>query len=136
MEWQLIVSIIVGLLLGVLSTLLFQRFRKPHSLAELENAHNKLREDVMEHFVTTANLVNDMTDSYKAVFDHLNEGATRLVDAEELRNRLPQEDAPLVTLSRIGQLERARNPDPEDEHSNDEDPEQSEPDPPLEPPRF
>jgi uncharacterized membrane-anchored protein YhcB (DUF1043 family) len=95
----------VGIVSGICLTLLYQRFRKPRSQLELEAEHKRLKEDVMEHFVTTANLVNDMTDSYKAVFDHLNEGAGNLVDRTELRERLPYEDARVVTLSRIGQSE-------------------------------
>jgi uncharacterized membrane-anchored protein YhcB (DUF1043 family) len=103
--WLEIIALVIGALAGIGLTLLFQHYRKPRSMLELEAEHNKLKEDVMEHFVTTANLVNDMTDSYKAVFDHLNEGAGNLVDRTELRERLPYEDARVVTLSRIGQSE-------------------------------
>jgi len=139
MDWQIIVLPSVGLALGIGLTLLFQRFRKPRSLVELEAEHNKLQEEVMAHFVTTANLVNDMTDSYKAVFDHLNDGATKLVDGAELRERLPNEERKVITLSRIGQVDEDSNgsanhtdadPD-EQEYSPAQSPEED-----LEPPRF
>ena len=139
MDWQIIVLPSLGLALGIGLTLLFQRFRKPRSLVELEAEHNKLQEEVMAHFVTTANLVNDMTDSYKAVFDHLNDGATKLVDGAELRERLPNEERKVITLSRIGQVDENSNggtiqtgadPD-EQEYSPAQSPEED-----LEPPRF
>jgi len=103
--WLEIVVILLSVCVGVGLTLLYQRYRKPRSQQELEAEHKRLQEEVMEHFVTTANLVNDMTDSYKAVFDHLNEGATKLVDNTELRERLPNEERKVITLSRIGQSE-------------------------------
>lgn len=105
MEWQIIIYLSTGLALGVGLTLFYQRYRKPRSVQQLDAEYKKLQEDVMEHFVTTANLVNDMTDSYKAVFDHLNAGANKLVDNTELRERLPHEDQRVITLSRIGQPE-------------------------------
>ena len=139
MDWQIIVFLGTGLALGFGLTLLFQRFRKPRSQVELEAEHKKLQEDVMEHFVTTANLVNDMTDSYKAVFDHLNEGATRLVDGAELRERLPLEDARVVTLSRIGHSDATQQPDQGPESSVGSEEQESaklEPEEDPEPPRF
>ena len=139
MDWQIIVILTTGLALGIGLTLLFQRFRKPRSQVELEVEHKKLQEDVMAHFVTTANLVNDMTDSYKAVFDHINEGATRLVDGAELRERLPLEDARVITLSRIGQSEATQQADQVSEAPvpNDElDSDAPEPEEDLEPTRF
>jgi len=80
-----------------------------------------------------------MTDSYKAVFDHLNDGATKLVDGAELRERLPNEERKVITLSRIGQVDENSNggtiqtgadPD-EQEYSPAQSPEED-----LEPPRF
>lgn len=60
------------------------------------------REEVADHFVKTAELVNQLTDSYKEVFDHLRDGAGSLVDEEILRERLAHRDDDKVTLRRIG----------------------------------
>jgi hypothetical protein len=60
------------------------------------------REEVADHFVKTAELVNQLTDSYKEVFDHLRDGAGNLVDEEILRERLAHRDDEKVTLRRIG----------------------------------
>jgi len=57
---------------------------------------------VADHFVKTAELVNQLTDSYKEVFDHLRDGAGSLVDEEILRERLAHRDDDKVTLRRIG----------------------------------
>lgn len=136
--WIEIVALGFSVFAGIGVTLLYQHYRKPRSQLELEAEHKKLQEEVMEHFVTTANLVNDMTDSYKAVFDHLNKGAGKLVDSEELRERLPLEDARVITLSRIGQSDPetqaagATSADSQSAENGDDslDPEN------LEPPRF
>lgn len=105
LAWLEIVAMVLSVFVGIGLTLVYQHYHKPRSHLQLEAEHKKLQEDVLDHFVTTANLVNDMTDSYKAVFDHLNEGANKLVDSTELRQRLPHEDRGVITLSRIGQPE-------------------------------
>lgn len=63
------------------------------------------RREVADHFVTTAELVNRLTDSYKEVFDHLRQGAETLVDEETLRRRLAQEEDKDVILHLIGYRE-------------------------------
>ena len=133
--WLEIIAIVLSIGAGIGFTLLYQRYRKPRSQTELEAEHKKLQDDVMDHFVKTANLVNDMTDSYKAVFDHLNEGATGLVDNAELRERLPHEDGSVITLSRIGQLESVSGAT-QDESSDPGDNVEAPPEEDLEPPRF
>lgn len=136
--WPYIGAIVLGVFVGIGLMLLYQRYRKPRSQVQLEAEHEKLKEDVLEHFVTTANLVNDMTDSYKAVFDHLNEGAGKLVDSTELRARLPQEDARVITLSRIGQYdpESQTNAESASSHDGEENGGQGAEEEDLEPPRF
>ena len=102
--WLIIaVTTVVATVAGVLLTLLVQRYRKPRSLLEIEAAHAHLQQQVADHFVKTAELVNEMTDSYKAVFDHLNAGANTLVDKQVLHERLPQKTVPQITLGHIGQ---------------------------------
>lgn len=46
------------------------------------------RGDVNEHFLKTAELVDNLTQSYKAVYDHLEGGAYRLVGEESFRKQL------------------------------------------------
>lgn len=79
-----------GLALGVGLAYLFVpgRKRQRQLLEELQRereAHSDYRHGVAEHFETTAELVNNLTQSYKAVYRHLAEGAHSLC-ADELVN--------------------------------------------------
>src|SRR5690606_38614774 len=47
-------------------------------LEELQNSHNRYREEVSSHFSMTAELVQQMTDSYRDVYQHLATGAQEL----------------------------------------------------------
>ena len=48
------------------------------------------REDVSDHFLRTAELVDNLTQSYKAVYDHLEGGAYQLIGDEKFRKQLEQ----------------------------------------------
>ena len=94
---------LAGLVLGALITWLISRkTMKSAPYRELEKQHAVLRDNVTEHFVKTAGLVNQMTDSYKAVFEQLQEGASQLLDEETLRNRLAHDEDEEVKLGKIG----------------------------------
>jgi uncharacterized membrane-anchored protein YhcB (DUF1043 family) len=71
--------------------------------AELE----EYREEVTEHFVETAQLVNNLTRSYKAVYDHLEHGAYRLVGDEKLRKELGYVESEPVKLEYIGRRKQS-----------------------------
>jgi len=94
---------LAGLASGALITWLISRMTmKSKPYRELESQHVELRDKVTEHFVKTAGLVNQMTDSYKAVFEQLQEGASQLLDEQTLRERLAHDDADEVRLGKIG----------------------------------
>ncbi len=100
----LFVALLVGMLLGGLAV--FLGVRKPlrsKNYKALEADHQALKQSVSDHFVKTAELVNGLTDAYKSVFDHLQAGASQLVDAETLQEKLSYDDQTVVTLPRIGQ---------------------------------
>lgn len=71
------------------------------TMAELQQENQRFKAEVTDHFVETARLINQLTDSYKAVFDHLSSAAQRLVDPEDLSARLSVEQRE-VRLHRIG----------------------------------
>lgn len=56
---------------------------------ELQRNHAIYREEVSEHFNTTAELVQQMTDSYKDVYQHLANGAQGLCSEEVASKLLP-----------------------------------------------
>ncbi len=93
----------IGVLVGGAAVWLYQRKAGDgKSLKELQKENAEFRRQVTDHFVETATLINRMTDSYKAVFDHLSEGAGNLVDPETLKERLPPVSDREVRLRHIG----------------------------------
>jgi uncharacterized membrane-anchored protein YhcB (DUF1043 family) len=99
----LLIGAAVGLVLGGAGVFAWLRYggggAAQSSARRREEAY---RQEVADHFVKTAELVNQLTDSYKEVFDHLREGADQLVDEEIRRQRLAHSDDEKVTLRRIG----------------------------------
>lgn len=96
------IAAIAGALIGGGAVWLLVRSRSSGpSIAELEKENQRFKAEVTDHFVETARLINQMTDSYKAVFDHLSGGAQRLVDPKDLSERLSVEHRE-VRLHRIG----------------------------------
>lgn len=97
----LIIGLIVGLAAGAGAAWLWMRYGAASDGADARK-QAKYREEVADHFVKTAELVNRLTDSYKEVFDHLRDGAGNLVDEDTLRERLSHEEDKDVTLHLIG----------------------------------
>lgn len=97
----LIIGLVAGLAAGAAAVWLWFRYGTGTGSADTRQ-QAKYQEEVADHFVKTAELVNRLTDSYKEVFDHLRDGAGRLVDEETLRERLSHEEDKDVTLHLIG----------------------------------
>jgi len=84
--------------------------RKLKALQDVEKEYKTYKEDVTEHFVGTAGLVNHLTQSYKAVYDHLEGGAVKLVGEEKLTKALggvKNDPAILESLGSHGEVEPA-----------------------------
>lgn len=58
-------------------------------LQDLQRNHAHYRDEVSGHFSTTAELVQQMTDSYKDVYQHLATGAQELCSGEVANKLLP-----------------------------------------------
>ncbi|WP_116651809.1 YhcB family protein [Wenzhouxiangella sediminis] len=125
MTWG-IIGLLVGLAVGAaLVWLLVARRTHAPSVNQLKAENERFREEVNAHFVQTAQLINELTDSYKKVFDHLSDGAERLVDKEAVRERMPQVGHREVRLRHIG---APRDYRPTGSRSRPEKPKQSSPD--------
>ncbi len=118
MVWWLwlVVGGIVGTLLGF--GVAFALLRRQGDAAEVRRLERELeayRDDVSDHFVRTAELVNALTQDYRAVYEHLESGAYELVGEAELRKRIPGVDADPVMLEYIGRrvLDRAEASPPD-----------------------
>ncbi len=79
-----------------------QADKSGRSIRVMEAQHQQFRDEVNHHFVETAELINRMTDSYKAVFDHLSRGAERLVEDRVVQERMPKVGDHEVRLKHIG----------------------------------
>ena len=94
--WLFVVVVfVVGSILGfAFFTLRYRNSRRLKKLQEELDAKTEemeiYREDVSEHFLKTAELVDNLTQSYKAVYDHLEGGAYELVGDEKFRKQLEQ----------------------------------------------
>jgi uncharacterized membrane-anchored protein YhcB (DUF1043 family) len=101
-------ALLVGVVLGAASALLLARRKDEdrETVARLRGELEGYQQEVSEHFVKTAELVNSMTRSYKAVYDHLEQGAHRLVGAETLRKELGYVEDEPVKLEYIGRRNR------------------------------
>jgi uncharacterized membrane-anchored protein YhcB (DUF1043 family) len=97
------VTTAVGLAIGIgVGFLIARRASSGKNAAQLAQEHQQYRQDVAQHFARTAELVNGMTDSYKAVFDHLQGGARELMDEDTLRRTLADQSDEVITLNRLG----------------------------------
>ena len=92
-------SLAVGIVIGIAFTrrLGSDAIRLQHLEEKLESmseSHMEYRNNVSEHFNTTSELINQMTDSYKKVYGHLAIGAQDLCSDQVAEKLLPlQPDA-------------------------------------------
>jgi len=98
------IAALLGLLIGAL---IAQWFKKSdgdakEKLDSLEKEFYDYRLEVSDHLVETAAMVNQLTSSYKKVYEHLEQGAYKLVGQEELHKRLENVDTKPVLLEYIG----------------------------------
>ena len=101
--WLLVLAgVLVGALLGGAIALFVLRRGAPGS-GSLRHEFDDYRRDVAEHYAETARRVDALTHAYKAVYDHLEDGAYRLVGESELRQRLEDASHEPVTIEGIGQ---------------------------------
>src|SRR6056297_378225 len=102
-------AIVAGAVLGSVATWWWTRGRGGgETIGQLKRENEQFREEVAEHFVETARLINRMTDSYKDVFDHLSRGADSLVDEQRLSEKMPRVSAEEVRLRHLGAPDAAR----------------------------
>ena len=92
-SWLPWAGLIFGILIGILVGY-FLRSPGP-SLTEVQNELDKTRKElegyrskVTEHFAKTADLVNDLTKNYKAVYEHLASSSQQLCEDIAPGNRI------------------------------------------------
>lgn len=73
-------------------------------IKSLQDKHSRYRDDVSDHFSTTAELVQQMTESYKDVYQHLALGAQDLCSGEVASKLLPAASDPVFERSEAQEL--------------------------------
>ena len=98
--WFLVIgSLAVGIVIGItftrrLGTDAIRVQQLEEKLESMSESHMEYRNNVSEHFNTTSELINQMTDSYKKVYGHLAMGAQDLCSDQVAEKLLPlQPDA-------------------------------------------
>lgn len=84
---------LAGLIIGSLLTYLMigrgpSKTELTSKLAAVEEEYKSHKSSVDEHFATTSELVNELTESYVKVYKHLSEGAEQLGGVVDMRHRL------------------------------------------------
>ncbi|MDF2182167.1 DUF1043 family protein [Neptuniibacter sp. CAU 1671] len=80
----LIIGGVIGFMLGRNSQPDNRQAALEEELEEAKQALENYREDVSQHFSKTANLFNNLTSSYKDVYQHLAGGAQQLCQSDEI----------------------------------------------------
>ncbi len=96
MTWLIgIGGLAIGVCLGVIAASRFKN-SNPTRILELEQQvhdlqqkHDRYKENVGEHFSMTAELVQHMTESYRDVYQHLASGAQELCSGDVANKLLP-----------------------------------------------
>ena len=120
-----ILVFVIGLVLGCIATyLVIVRYGRTRELQkelnQLKERFTDYRDQVTQHFMRTSELVQEMTQSYRAVYEHLANGAQPLCGDESDTNRLDSSSKGRLTNS--GQDAaggNADNPAVEDEYPED-----------------
>jgi uncharacterized membrane-anchored protein YhcB (DUF1043 family) len=95
-----ILSFSLGTVLGCIGAYLFlgrynQTARLQEELRELRKRFSDYRDQVSGHFMRTSELVQEMTQSYRAVYEHLSTGAQELCEEEPPAHSLDAPDSEL-----------------------------------------
>jgi uncharacterized membrane-anchored protein YhcB (DUF1043 family) len=93
-----VLGFLVGILLGsIITYLLVARNHKTHELQlelnQLTERFTEYRDQVTQHFMRTSELVQEMTRSYRDVYEHLASGAQNLCGDTEERWQLGHRDS-------------------------------------------
>ena len=98
--WFIVIgSLAVGIVIGIaftrrLGTDAIRIQQLEEKLESMSESHTEYRTNVSEHFNMTSELINQMTDSYKKVYEHLASGAQDLCSDQVAEKLLPlQSDA-------------------------------------------
>ena len=93
-------AVLLGLVIGALIMYFVSGSNKDakEEIAKVEDKLNSYQKNVSQHFEQTADLVDDLTQSYKKVFDHLGKSARELMTDEQIQLQIEKRRGNKVTL--------------------------------------
>ncbi|MEM7543680.1 MAG: DUF1043 family protein [Pseudomonadota bacterium] len=102
-------AVVVGCILGYVAARVTQHQRGAARKVEaLEKQHSDYRDSVTSHFQDTAELLEQMTAQYRAVYQHMADGAQSLCDVngenpqlEQLQHGLPSAERSGTNVERV-----------------------------------
>lgn len=96
---NLIMAGAVGLIIGALFMYFAANDKSSNqSVKAVEEKLENYQREVESHFTKTADLIDNLTDSYKEVFEHLSESAEKLLTEEQIQQQLANRRSREVTI--------------------------------------
>ncbi len=96
---NMVLAGIIGLVIGGLFMYFSLRNKSTgQSVKAVEEQLQNYQQDVENHFAKTADLIDNLTNSYKEVFEHLSESAENLLTEEQIKNQLINRKSREVTI--------------------------------------
>lgn len=97
----IITAVLAGIVVGAFIMYFINNKGKnsAKNIAEVEEKLTSYQEDVVQHFEQTADLVDELTQSYKKVFDHLGKSARQLLTDEQVKAQIEKRKDNKVTLA-------------------------------------
>ncbi|PID65472.1 MAG: hypothetical protein CR975_07050 [Gammaproteobacteria bacterium] len=110
MEQEMVILLIVMGLVALLIGFLIGQIvgSSGSSTAKAEKELQEYKAAVSEHFGKTADLVDNLTNSYRQVFEHLGSSARQLLSEEEVNKHLKSRAQKAVTLSYLADTEKPK----------------------------
>lgn len=105
--FYLLSAALLGIVVGALIMYFISLGNKDSDTTKIEEKLNNYQQDVVQHFEQTADLVDDLTQSYKKVFDHLNKSARELMTEEQLKLQIEKRKGQKVTLEFLSEEDYA-----------------------------
>ncbi len=95
----IIIAGIIGAAIGAVAMFVLKG-KQPadQSVQAVEEKLNQYQQDVESHFAKTADLIDNLTNSYKEVFEHLSDSAENLLTEEQIKNQLVNRKSREVTI--------------------------------------
>lgn len=112
---NMIMAGIVGLVIGGVFMYFAQKNKTTgKSVKAVEEQLENYQQDVESHFAKTADLIDNLTNSYKEVFEHLSDSAENLLTEEQIKNQLINRKSREVTIKYLKSSGTEETEDPTD----------------------